>query len=107
MLLRCACKNPPFYYQDYEIVSLGEDGQGEITLETCKTCGTFWLKYLIEDPHFSDSSRWWRAEVANNEISSISVGYAKEYIESQDQCFAGGSFYQEGIHKKYKPIYIK
>ena len=107
MIFKCKCKKPPFHYLDYNIVDLGEDNQGEATLETCKKCNTVWLNYLIEEPHHSNSGRWWRVEVLPNEVSSLSMNTVKSYIESKETCFVGGSFYKQGIHNKRKPTCVK
>ena len=106
MFFKCKCQKPPFYYLDYEIVTLGENDQGEASVETCKSCGTVWLKFLIEEPHYSKSGRWWRAKVDPEEVSSLTIENVKFFIERQDECFAGGSYYKKGIHKKNKPIWV-
>ncbi len=107
MLFKCKCKKLPFHYLDYEVVSIGENSLGEASIETCKACGTAWLKFLIEEPHYSNSGRWWRTEIVPSKISGLTIEKAKEYIEEQEECFAGGSFYAKGIHKMIKPICVQ
>ncbi|MBN2835218.1 MAG: hypothetical protein JXR48_09655 [Candidatus Delongbacteria bacterium] len=107
MIFKCKCKKPPFHYLDYDIVVLGENNLGEATLQTCKKCGAIWLKFLIEEPHYTNSGRWWRVQVSPNEMVSLTIDSAINYIEIQSECFVGGSFYKQGIHKKYKPICVK
>ena len=55
----CACRRPPFRFQDYDTEPIGEDRHGaEISVSICKRCGVLWLAYLIEEPHYSRSGRW-------------------------------------------------
>lgn len=105
---RCDCERPPFNYADYKIEILGEDTTyGEVSLNQCLKCGAYWLKYLIEEPHYTNSGRWWRIRISKGELKAITVENAKEYIMSQDTCFVGGSFYKQGIHKQERPIIVK
>ncbi|MBU2983979.1 hypothetical protein KO528_01330 [Saccharophagus degradans] len=104
MIFKCACEKPPFNYLDYKTTNLGEDNNGaEVSIDHCKKCGSNWVKYLIEEPHYSNSGRWWRA------ISSepaLSADIAKEYIQSREWCFIGGSFHNSTGKKVYAPITI-
>ncbi len=47
----CKCMTPPFDYRDFDSVPLGIDmtkgRHGEVTVETCKTCGSVWLRYFV------------------------------------------------------------
>jgi hypothetical protein len=105
--LECTCQHPPFNFKDYERVELGEDAYGaEVSLSTCKRCGTVWLNYLIEQPHYSHSGRWWRAEVGAENEPNISVAAAKGYIESQTNIFVGGSFFNSTGHSIKGPTHI-
>ena len=105
--VQCTCQRPPFHYLGYSIDKLGENEQGEATLETCKYCGAIWLNYLIEEPQYSNSGRWWRMEVTQTEAATLNIANVRDFIEQQDSCFAGGSFYNQGVHKKAKPICVK
>jgi hypothetical protein len=61
-------------YADYDTVHLGEDDRGaEITLSTCKSCGTIWLAYRIDEPHYRRSGRWWRVEIAAGDATAMSL----------------------------------
>ncbi|GAB1039423.1 MAG: hypothetical protein SLagBPW_21260 [Shewanella algae] len=57
-MFQCKCKTPPFSYLDYEIIELGKNNQGQARLQTCKICGSVWVYYLIEEPHYTKSGRW-------------------------------------------------
>lgn len=59
MSLACTCRRPPFHFQDYDTVAIGEDEYGaDISISLCKSCGAAWLQYLIEEPHYSRAGRW-------------------------------------------------
>jgi hypothetical protein len=105
MFNKCKCEKPPFSYLDFTTTDLGCDYNGaEVSIDQCKICGTKWLKYLIEEPHYSNSGRWWRAIL--NE-SSVNAEMAKDYIQSREWCFLGGSFYNTTGKKIDAPIKIK
>ena len=90
----CACHVPPFRFTDYETVDLGADPRGaEVSLETCRRCGQVWLKYLIEEPHYSRSGRWWRATVPPERRGEIGAANARAFVEAQPAGFVGGSFF--------------
>ena len=89
---KCLCDTPPFNYMNYLITELGIDKfGGEVSIEKCNKCNSKWVKYLIEEPHYSQSGRWWRAKITNY---SINLDNSRKYIENQKQCFIGGSFYR-------------
>ena len=103
----CFCTRPPFRGEDYNIVEIGEDGSGaEISLSTCKCCGTIWLTYSIEWPHYSRSGRWWRVEVAAENNRSVSAATAKAFVESAAEGFVGGSFFNSRGHAITAPINV-
>ena len=103
---KCKCMKPPFFYLDFDSIDIGEDGLGEITIDSCKRCGIKWIKYLIEEPQLTKSGRWWRALIGKNEENKISVNTSKSYIENQGWCFIGGSYFDGEVHKKERPICI-
>jgi hypothetical protein len=91
----CKCRTPPFGHTDYEIAELGEDATyGEVSLETCKHCGSIWLHYLVEDPGRTAAGRWWRVAVPANQLTSISVDGARKFIQEQTEGFLGGSYFR-------------
>ncbi len=109
MDLACKCNEPPFSHFDYEIVKIGIDenyAYAEVSIKTCKKCGTKWVNYLIEQEQYTKAGRWWRAPVDVEHANGLTALNAKEYLESLEWCFTGGSFYDGLIHKKSKPITI-
>lgn len=104
MFFKCSCEKPPFIYSNYDSDELGCDSTGaEVSIHTCKKCSKSWLKYLIEQPHYSKSSRWWLATLS---ATSISTELAKNYIESQKSCFIGGDYFESTGKKIGAPIKI-
>jgi hypothetical protein len=103
----CQCHQPPFHYESFNTLSLGEDSLGaEITIDTCKKCGQSWLKLLIEQPHHSKSGRWWRVAVSAENCKTLVVANTRAFIEQQSECFVGGSFFESTGHRVNAPIKI-
>jgi hypothetical protein len=104
----CSCDKPPFQYLEYDTESLGYDSDfGEVSVDTCKKCNKQWLKYLIEEEHYSKSGRWWRIPIKNINNKKLTVKDAKSFIESAEWCFIGGSYYEGKISKITAPIKIR
>jgi hypothetical protein len=94
----CKCCTPPFNASDFLIVELGTDVSsgkwGDVTVEQCKACYTYWIKYLYENEAFSKSGRWFRAVLADNWRYSISSESVIAYLEQLDWYYYGGSYYE-------------
>jgi hypothetical protein len=94
----CICGHPPFHFSDYESRELGEDSASEdvttVSIEKCKHCGRYWLRYLLEQPEFSKSGRWWRVPIDSSNAETIEADDARSYIEQQVEGFVGGSYFE-------------
>ena len=94
----CRCMTPPFNYLDYDTVTLGVDKTngrcGEVTVETCKTCGSKWLRYFVEYEFFSESGRWYRGLVTHEMVESLTPEQAPELLASLPRYFYGGSYFR-------------
>jgi hypothetical protein len=89
-------------------VALGEDDRGaEIALSTCKACGTLWLTYRIDEPHYQRSGRWWRVELTAGDARTVSAATARERVERAPEGFAGGSFFDSPGHAITAPITVR
>ncbi len=107
MFCECKCCIPPFNFQNFSKTHLGEDASGaEITLDRCTHCGQLWLNYLIEDPSFSHSTRWWRVVLTLEQKQGISAATSRGFIEQQAWCFIGGSYYGSSGNRSEAPIRI-
>ncbi len=106
-MANCVCQTPPFHDTSYDTVELGEDAHGaEVSLSTCKACGQAWLTYLIEQPHYSRSGRWWRVAVPTGGAASVTTATAREFIEAQRECIVGGSYFNSTGRRVAAPIRI-
>ncbi len=104
----CKCRKPPFYFGDFERIEIGEDAFGaEVSLNTCKACGLVWLNYLIEEPQFSRSGRWWRVPLPPEQSDRLSANAARQFLEQQPWCFVGGSFFESTGHEVLGPIKVR
>jgi len=107
MLIPCKCQEPPFNFADYETIELGEDSDGaEVSLSTCKQCQLVWLKYLIEEPQYSRSGRWWRVAVLPDHVNHLNVDTARDFIQQQPDGFVGGSYFESLGMRVTAPIRI-
>ncbi|MDD5285970.1 MAG: hypothetical protein PHD54_08930 [Desulfuromonadaceae bacterium] len=107
MPTNCKCETPPFHFLDFDQEVVGEERYGaEVFLEKCAVCGRTWLKYLVEEPHYSRSGRWWRVPVQSDQIAIISAETARAFIERQPWCFVGGSYFDSTGHLVRAPIKI-
>jgi len=100
----CRCMNPPFYYLDFESISLGEDetdkvNSTEVTIETCRSCGSKSLRYFFEHPLFAHSGTWYRGLITDEIARSARADNAIALIESLEWYFRGGSFYKSDGEK--------
>jgi len=97
-MTECRCVTPPFHYLDYETASLGVDETngryGEVTVETCKACGSIWLRYFVEYEFFKESGRWYRGRVTQELIESLKPEEALELLASLPWYFYGGSYFR-------------
>lgn len=108
MPTECTCKVPPFWYEAFETARLGTDARGaEVSLDTCRRCRQIWLVYLIEEPHYGRSGRWWRVVVPPERRGDITLDNARAFIEAQSSGFVGGSFFDSTGKVIAGPIRIK
>jgi hypothetical protein len=94
----CRCMTPPFSYLDYETATLGVDETngryGEVTVETCRACGSVWLRYFVEYEFYSESGRWYRGPVTTEMVEGIKPEQAPELLSSLPWYFYGGSYFR-------------
>lgn len=90
----CRCMTPPPDHRDYT----GRRGLGEVPLtwigaglETCRHCGTVWLKCFLEDDGMPRSGRWWRIPLAPGQEPTRDT--ALEMIRAAPRHMLGGSHF--------------
>lgn len=104
----CVCRRPPFRHTDYDTVDLGADSRGaEVALATCRSCGTAWLNYHIDEPQYRRSGRWWRVETTAADARALSADAARAFIEHAPAGFAGGSYFDSQGHAVTAPITVR
>ena len=106
----CRCMTPPFHYLDFETESLGVDftkgRHGEVTVETCKACGSMWLRYFVEWEWLSESGRWSRGPVTPEMVESLKPEQALDLLSSLPWYFYGGSYFRTTGRKGSGPMVI-
>jgi len=99
---------PPFDYRDYDAESLGVDmtkgRHGEVTIETCRACGSKWLRYFVEWEWLSESGRWYRGPVTAEMVESLKPEQAPELLASLPFYFYGGSYFRTLGRKGSGPL---
>lgn len=104
----CRCFNPPFHYADYVKEPVGTDTTnrryGEVSLETCRHCGTRWLHYLVEYEAFTGSSRWFRGLITEQDLARITPEGAVPFLESLPWYFEGGSYFDSRGRRGSGPV---
>lgn len=93
----CQCMTPPFSHTDFDSESIGTDETkgryGDVSVETCKACGSKWVRYYVAYEGFTASGRWYRGLVIDDMLSSLTPENAVELLESLPWHFAGGSYF--------------
>ena len=103
----CRCRNPPFFFGDFETLVIGEDSTGaEVSIDRCRACGTDWLNYQIEEPHYTRSGRWWRVSIPEASRSNVHAQNARAFVEEQATGFVGGCYFSSSGHEVTAPIRV-
>jgi hypothetical protein len=94
----CLCFKPPLNYSDFDQRNLKgydeTDGRfGEVSIETCKHCGTKWLRYFVEYEAFTKSGRWYRGVVSDEVSEAVTLESAVSILEGLDWWIRGGSYF--------------
>lgn len=94
----CKCHKPPLFYKDYIGCFVGIDytnqRYGEVSIEKCIHCNSKWLVYHVEYEAFSESGRWFRCLIRENEIENITPENSVDYLDNADWYIYGGSYYR-------------
>jgi hypothetical protein len=94
----CPCENPAARYTQFEERSVPgcdkTNGRfGEVTIERCRDCQRFWLKYQVEYQSFSRSGRWGRGLIDEAMIEQITPENALDYLHGLAWYILGGSYW--------------
>jgi len=92
------CSNPPFYFDDFQIIPIGIDETngrfGEVSIHICKSCQSKWLRYFVEYEAFSESGRWYRGLISDEVANTVTPENAVEILEGLDWYYRGGSYFK-------------
>ena len=101
---------PPFHYTDFESEFVGVDKTngrfGEVSIETCKTCGSKWLRYFVAYEAFTASGRWYRGLLSQKILNSLTPEGAVEALAGLPWHFYGGSYFETTGRKGVGPIFV-
>jgi hypothetical protein len=103
----CGCMQPPFYtttFEDYKIIgtdmTLGRFGY--VNIIKCNKCSNLWLHYMVEYESYSNSGRWFRGFIKEEEMADITPENAVDFLNKLDWYFYGGSYFRLTIGKTGK-----
>ena len=106
----CRCLHPPFASRDFDSRPVGVDESGgrfaEVSIETCRSCGRSWLRYLVEHEAFPKSGRWYRGWVTDETARTITPDTALEALEKLEWRFAGGSCFGSTGFRTSEPVRV-
>lgn len=92
---QCTTKYP---FQNATVQDLGLDSDfAEVSVERCKVCGQYWLRYFYENEAFSRSARWYLGAIESSEAESVTIQSARAVLESLGSYFQGGRWFGEGV----------
>ena len=101
---------PPFHYTNFDTQNLGVDETngryGDVTIESCKACGSKWIQYLVEYEAFSSSGRWYRALISDEMLESVTPQNAVELLSTLPWHFFGGSYFRSTGQRGTGPIHV-
>ena len=93
----CKCQTPPILSSNFTKNFIGIDTAkgrfGEITIERCKKCNSTWLNYFVEYESFSQSAKWYRGLIPEEQIPNITPANALDYLKSLKWYLFGGSYF--------------
>ena len=91
---KCSCETPPFSYRDFISCLIGSDSAGELRVEKCIHCETFWICYQVAFEGYTGSGRWWQGKIEEKNIDFINTDNIEDYLINLDWYFYGGSYYR-------------
>ena len=93
----CRCQNPPISHLDYIHCFIGIDETngrfGEVAIQKCTHCNSFWLSYFMEYESFSNSGRWYRGMIQSKDVAHINPENSIAYLQSMEWYIFGGSYF--------------
>ncbi len=101
---------PPFHFTDFATEFIGTDETngrfGEVTVETCRLCGSKWLRYMVEYAAFTGSGRWYKGLVSQKTLNKLTPETAVVILERLPWHFYGGSYFETTGRKGIGAIFV-
>jgi len=101
---------PTFHDTDFDSEFVGVDKTngrfGQVSIETCKTCGSKWLRYFVEYEAYTASGRWYRGLMSQKLIKSLTPATAVKTIADLPWHFYGGSYFETSGRKGVGSIFV-
>lgn len=96
--IECTCEKLPPDYKNYISSYLGQDSTNgrfaDVTIQQCINCKRKWINYLVEFESFSNSGRFYKGIVAEEDLPKITPQNSIKYIERLDWYIYGGSYFE-------------
>jgi hypothetical protein len=109
-MTECCCTTPPFHYTDFDSAVIGVDETngrfGEVSIETCRRCGSKWLRYFAEFEGFTKSGRWYRGLLSEDAARSVTPETAVAVLEALEWRFVGGSYFESSGFKSSGSVFV-
>jgi hypothetical protein len=93
----CPCQAPDAGASVFVSQSVGVDTTagrfGDVSLLTCKTCGSLWLHYYVVYEGVSRSGRWFRGQIPPALTEELDPLTATQRLAQLPGYFYGGSYF--------------
>lgn len=108
-MAECNCMEPT-YRGPFDSVYIGTDEThgrfGEVSIKTCKKCGSKWLYYFVEYEAFTASGRWYRGLISGDVANSVTAETAVTVLEDLEWRISGGSYFRSTGKKGAGPVFV-
>ena len=106
----CRCRTPPFRATDFDAEVVGVDVTnnrfGEVSVDTCRCCGSKWLTYFVEYEGFTESGRYCRGLVSPEALQGLTPERAVAVLQGLDWHFRGGSYFRTSGERSTDPPHV-
>ncbi len=106
-MAECLCFSPPFEFKNFDERHIGTDDRyGDVSIQTCKTCGSTWLHYYQVHDSFTESGRWYHGLITKDMTRMLKLETAVPILENLEWHFIGGSYFRSTGKKVTGPARI-
>ncbi|MFZ4057380.1 MAG: hypothetical protein ACOYKE_04550 [Ferruginibacter sp.] len=108
LLSSCGCVQLPLLHTQFNTTFFGFDETAgrfaQVSIDTCKHCGSHWLHYAYEIEGISYSGKWFRVPITAKDIVLITPMNAAAFLCNQPWYFYGGSYFNSTGAKSSVPL---